>query len=167
MPAEGENAVEHLMRKLGMSKEQIAHNQESLRERGAQLGFIFDMDKREKIYNTFNAHRLLYWANSTDKALALKQAMFVAYFSEGKNIADHVTLKSLANEVGLDADRAQAVLESNEFGNEVRERENFYTSHGIHGVPAVIVNQRHLIEGAQPPEIYVQILQQLAAAPTR
>ena len=70
----------------------------------------------------------------------------------------------VAEQVGLDPVRAQEILESGEFAEEVREREQFYTSHGIHSVPAVIINDRHLISGGQPPEVFEQALRQIAAA---
>jgi predicted DsbA family dithiol-disulfide isomerase len=161
MGPEGENAIEHLVAKLRTSAEQIERNQQALITRGAELGFVFDMQKRERIYNTFDAHRLLHWANTQGKQRELKQALFAAYFTEGRNISDHEVLLELAINAGLDVARAKQILSTNEFSKEVREREQFYSSHGIHGVPAVIINDQHLIEGAQPVDVFERALRQI------
>ncbi|MDR7378800.1 putative DsbA family dithiol-disulfide isomerase [Rhodoferax ferrireducens] len=164
MAAEGEDTTEHLARKYGSTPEQAARNRETIRQRGAELGFTFNMDKRNRIYNTFDAHRLLHWAEIEGQQHALKQALFDAYFTQGQDPSSHTLLVQVAQQVGLDPARAQAILESGEFADEVREREQFYTSHGIHSVPAVIINDRHLISGGQPPEVFEQALRQIAAA---
>jgi predicted DsbA family dithiol-disulfide isomerase len=73
-------------------------------------------------------------------------------------------LVRLASEAGLDAGRAKEILSSNEYAGEVRERERFYQEHGIHAVPAVIVNDRHLIQGGQPTEVFEKALREIACA---
>ncbi|MGI9132703.1 MAG: DsbA family oxidoreductase [Rhodoferax sp.] len=163
MVAEGEDTAEHLARKYGSSPEQAAAVRESIRQRGAELGFTFDMGKRARIYNTFNAHRLLHWAHGQGRQLALKQALLKAYFTDGENPSDSATLVRLAAQVGLDAERAAQILASDEFAAEVRQQEQFYLQQGIHSVPAVIINERHLVSGGQPPEVFEQALRQIAA----
>jgi predicted DsbA family dithiol-disulfide isomerase len=165
MVAEGEDTTEHLAKKYGSTPEQAAAARENIRSRGAELGFTFNLDKRSRIYNTFDAHRLLHWAHlQTASQMALKQALLAAYFTNGENPSDHALLLRVVGEVGLDVARAKAILESNEYAAEVREQEHFYTSQGIHSVPAVIINDRHLISGGQPPEVFEQALRQIAAA---
>lgn len=166
MQPEGQNITEHLTQKYGSSPEQLQQASEAIRQRGAALGFEFSMDKRDRIYNTFDAHRLLHWAEVEGPAgsqHALKMALFSAYFTEGLSPASHEVLVEKASAVGLDPVRAQAVLASDEFAAEVREAEQFYTSHGIQSVPAIILNGKHLISGGQPPEVFEQALRQLAA----
>jgi predicted DsbA family dithiol-disulfide isomerase len=163
MVPEGEDIVEHLTHKYGSTPEQIAQNQESIRQRGAALGFSFSMDKRSRIYNTFDAHRLLHWAEPQGKQLALKEALLQAYFGRGENVSSHDVLARIAGEVGLDGTEARKLLESNRFAEEVREQEQFYQSQGIRAVPSVIINGRYLIQGGQPPEAFEQILRQVAA----
>ncbi len=111
---EGEDANEHLMHKYGMGEEQLEANRSAIRERAAALGFAFNMRKGSRIYNTFDAHRLLHWAGSENlgHALPLKQALLRAYFSDGENVADREVLARIAGTVGLDADAARRVLES-------------------------------------------------------
>jgi predicted DsbA family dithiol-disulfide isomerase len=167
--AEGEDVIEHVARKYGMSAEQVAKNGEGIRARGEQLGFTFDMTRRRRIWNTFDAHRLLHWAgledlhDNTAKQRALKHALLRAYFTEGENVGDHDALVAIAASVGLDAARAQEILASDLYAQEVCEREAFYTGNGISAVPSVIFNERHLIQGGQPVETFEQALRQFAA----
>lgn len=162
MAPEGEDVVEHITRKYGASAD-IGRSQEALKARGEALGFHFNFQKRGRIYNTFDAHRLLHWAEAEGKQHALKNALFNAYFTAGQDPSNHDVLVSVAGSVGLDEKRAREILASDEFAKEVRERERFYTQAGIHAVPAVIINDRHLIQGGQPPEVFEQALRQLAA----
>ena len=163
MAAEGEDTTEHLRNKYGSTPEQAAAIRETIRARGAELGFVFNLDKRSRIYNTFDAHRLLHWAHLEGCQLALKKALLKAYFTDGEDPSNHAVLLRLASEVGLDAVRAKAILEGDTFAAEVREQEQFYQRQGIHSVPAVVINDRHLISGGQPPEVFEQALRQLAA----
>lgn len=164
MPREGEDIIGHIARKYGSTADQVARNQEMIRARGAELGFVFDMSKRGRIYNTFDAHRLLHWAEQAGKQTDLKLALFGAYFTEGRDPSDHAVLEELAASVGLDRERARRILESDEFAAEVRAREKLYLDNGIHGVPAVILNNRYLIQGGQPVEVFERALRQAAAA---
>lgn len=162
MAPEGQDITEHLNEKYGSTPEQAAAARESIRARGEALGFTFNMDKRARIYNTFDAHRLLHWAEQEGKQMALKKALLKAYFTDGENPSDAALLVRVAGEVGLDRARAQAILESDTFAAEVRAQEKFYLGQGIHSVPAVIINDRHLISGGQPPEVFEQALRQIA-----
>jgi len=162
MPPEGEDITEHIAKKYGSTPEQSARNREMIRARGAEVGFTFDMQKRGRIYNTFDAHRLLHWAGNEGKQRELKMALFVAYFTEGKNPSDRAILVEVAAKVGLDAVRAGEILASDEFAKAVREHEQFYLTNGIHAVPSVVINNRHLIQGGQPAEVFERALRELA-----
>jgi predicted DsbA family dithiol-disulfide isomerase len=164
MAAGGEDIAEHIAHKYGASLQQFAQSQEMIRGRGAELGFRFDMDKRTRIYNTFDAHRLLHWAGLEGRQLELKQALFKAYFGEGADPSDHTLLAAVAAQVGLDPERAQDILASDRYAAEVRAREQHYRNLGINGVPAIIINDRHLIEGGQPVAVFEQALRQLSNA---
>ena len=163
---EGEDAIEHLQKKYGMPAGQLAANQDAIRQRGAALGFTFDMERRRNIYNTFDAHRLLYWAGEEGKQRELKHALLRAYFTEGRNVSDHATLVDIATGVGLPAERAREILVSGEYAEEVRTIEQFFQQHGIHAVPAVIIDQKHLISGGQPVEVFERALREIASAKT-
>ncbi len=164
MAPEGEDSTEHVARKYGSSVEQVMANREAIRARGAALGFTFNMDRRSRVYNTFDAHRLLHWAELEGRQLVLKQVLFRAYFTDGEDVGAHDTLQRLAAEAGLDAERARQILAGDEFANEVRAQEQFFQSRGIHSVPATIVNGQHLISGGQPPEAFEQALRQIVAS---
>jgi predicted DsbA family dithiol-disulfide isomerase len=164
MGAAGEDIAEHLRQKYGADPEQFERSREALRARGEELGFKFQMGKRNRIYNTFDAHRLLHWAELEGRQHALKEALFDAYFAAGKNPSDHELLANIAAEVGLDRARAGQILASQEYAQEVRERERFYLEHGIHAVPAVIFNERHLIQGGQPVDVFERAIRQIIAS---
>ena len=161
MPPEGEDIGEHIARKYGSTPEQMAQSREAIRARGEQLGFTFAMDKRGRIYNTFDAHRLLHWAALQGRQKELKMALFDAYFTQGQNPSSHEVLLKVAGDVGLDTVQAAEVLASNAYADEVRAQEQFYQQNGINSVPAVIINERHLISGGQPPEVFEQALRQI------
>ena len=167
MPAEGQDIGEHLAQKYGSTPEQSQRNREAIRARGAEVGFTFGMANRSRIYNTFDAHRLLHWAETeaqgTGLQRALKEALFTAYFTHGEDPSSHAVLARVAGEVGLNPQRAQEILGSDEYASSVREREKFYLDQGIHAVPAVIINDRHLISGGQPAEVFEQALRKIAA----
>jgi predicted DsbA family dithiol-disulfide isomerase len=165
MPVEGENAVEHLMRKYGRTAEEVAAGKAMQIARGEAIGFKFDLEKRTHFYNTFDAHRLLLWASQEGRQIALKRALLRAYFADGQNPSDHETLVRLAGEVGMDRARANEVLASAAFASEVRELETFYRERGINSVPAMVLNGRHLVSGSQSVEYYEQMLRQMAQAP--
>jgi predicted DsbA family dithiol-disulfide isomerase len=164
MKAEGQDIAEHITEKYGSTPAQLAQSQETIRQRGASVGFVFDMDKRSRIYNTFDAHRLLHWAEGqgAQQQLALKEKLLNAYFTQGLDPSNHDVLLDAAGEAGLDVQQARAVLESNVFADDVRQAEYYWQRAGIRSVPAVIVNERHLISGGQPPEVFEQALRQIA-----
>jgi predicted DsbA family dithiol-disulfide isomerase len=166
MPPGGQDTTEHLTQKYGSTPEQQAAIRENIRQRGASVGFTFRKEGRDRIYNTFNAHRLLHWAESQGegKQSALKKALLKAYFTDGESPESHDVLVRAAGSVGLDAARAWEILSGNEYADAVRERERFYTDHGIHSVPAIIINDRHLISGGQPVEVFEQALRQIAGS---
>ncbi len=165
MAPEGEDAMEHLQRKYGASPEQLAGTRAQLRERGAALGFTFG--DRSRVWNTFDAHRLLHWAGLEGPAgsqRALKHALLKAYHTDNLNPGAPELLLRVTGELGLDVARARQVLEGGEFAHAVRERENFYQRAGVSAVPSVIINDRHLIQGGQPAEVFEQALREIAAA---
>jgi predicted DsbA family dithiol-disulfide isomerase len=161
MPPEGEETGAYLTRKYGTSPEQQAQSRKNLRERGAAVGFAFG--ERPRVWNTFDAHRLLYWAGEQGRQRELKHALLDAYHTRGENPGAPAVLLRLAAEVGLDVERAGAILQSDEFAAAVREREAHFQRLGIHAVPAVIIDDRVLIQGGQPPEVFEQALRQVAA----
>ncbi len=163
-PPEGRDVAENLRSKYGMSEQQLAQNQEAIRARGAALGLVFEMHARSRTWNTFDAHRLLHWAKETrGDALALKRALFRAHFAEGRTISDREVLAELAATCRLDPLRAAALLSSDACAAQVRDAERHFQMRGVRSVPAVIIEDQHLISGGQPPEVFEQALRQIAA----
>jgi predicted DsbA family dithiol-disulfide isomerase len=160
MPAEGADTVQYLANKYGITPEQIARNQANIRQRGADVGFAFGA--RPRVWNTFDAHRLLHWAGLQGKQRELKHALLKAYHGEGRNPGAHDVLVELAGAVGLDAGAAREVLQSGRYADEVRAAEAQWQEAGIHSVPAIVINDRHLISGGQPPEVFERALRQIA-----
>lgn len=166
MGPEGEDVGEHLTKKYGSTPEQQAQIRDTIRARGAEVGFTFNPGGRGRIWNTFDAHRLLHWAaeeGAPGQQTLLKKALLAACHTRSEAMGHHEVLLACVAEAGLDGERVRAILASDEFAQEVRERQAFYTGNGIHSVPAVIVNQRHLISGGQPAAVFEQALRRIAA----
>ncbi|WP_010216427.1 DsbA family oxidoreductase [Sphingomonas sp. PAMC 26621] len=163
MGKDGQNIREHVAEKYGSTPEQSAASRTMIRDRAAELGFSMQMSETSRIYNTFDAHRLLHWAHIEGKQAALKNALFVAYFTDQQDPSDHDVLIATAAEAGLDPVRAAAILSSSEFADEVRTAEQLWQSRGISAVPAVVINDRYLISGGQPPEAFERALREIAA----
>jgi predicted DsbA family dithiol-disulfide isomerase len=165
MGPEGADAAEYLRAKYGLTEEQLANNQQNLRARGVAVGFEFG--PRKRVWNTFDAHRLLHWAGvegPRGSQRALKHALLAAYHTQGRNPGARDVLLELVAAVGLDPSRARAILSSDEFAPEVRATELRWQELGIRSVPAVVINNQHLIQGGQPPEVFEQALRQLSGA---
>lgn len=165
MPPEGEDLVEHLGKKYGSTAEQQSQMYQNIKARGAEVGFAFHPVGRGRIYNTFDAHRLLHWAEVTLSSQAqhrLKKALLNAYQGRGEKIDSHEVLLAIVQAEGFDVSQARSVLESDRYAKEVRDKEHFYTSAGIHSVPAVIINDKHLISGGQPAQVFANALRHIA-----
>ena len=164
MAPEGENIVEHIGRKYGATPEQSAANRVMIRERAAEVGFDMRMGDDSRIWNTFDAHRLLHWAHETapEKQEALKRALFTAHFTENRNITDARVLTEAAEAAGLDRAEAGEVLASGRYAQEVRGAEDLWRARGITSVPAVVVEGKYLISGGQPAAAFEEALRKIA-----
>ena len=163
MPAEGQNVVEHVAQKYGATPEQSAANRSAIHARAAEVGFLMKTGAESRIWNTFDAHRLLHWAGLEGRQAELKHALFDAHFTEGLNVSDPEVLAGVAERAGLDGAMAREVLGSGRYGEEVRTAERFWQRQGISAVPAVVINDRYLISGGQPAAAFEQALRTIAA----
>lgn len=163
MPRVGQNIVEHVAQKYGSTPQQAEANRTMIRDRAAELGFTMNGSAESRIYNTFDAHRLLHWAALHDRQASLKAALFVAYFTDQRDPSDHAVLADVAASVGLDDDEAANILASERFATDVRAAEQLWLSRGIHAVPAIVVDGKYLISGGQPPELFEDALRQIAS----
>ena len=164
MPPEGQRLVEYAAQKYGSTPQQLGERRAMVRERAAELGFTIALPPEEgRVYNTFDAHRLLHWAGQEGRQRELKLALFDAYFTQCLNPSDHDVLLDAVAEAGLDREAAAAVLSSDRFVVEVRQEEEAWRAKGINAVPAVIINGRYLISGGQPSEVFEQAIRKIAA----
>ena len=164
MPLGGQDAIEHLTEKYGLTVAQVQANQANIRAKALEAGFVFHPEGRKRVYNTFDAHRLLYWAAKEydlHKQAALKKEFLNTYFCLALNFDDQKNLLEAVTRAGLDHQRAQEILSGSEFTNEVREEKATYTKAGISSVPSIILNDQYLLQGAQPPESFVEAFEQL------
>jgi predicted DsbA family dithiol-disulfide isomerase len=167
MPPGGQDLDEHLTEKYGSTPEQRVEIRDTIRRRGEEVGFSFSAEGRGRIYNTLDSHRLLHWAKYTGRPgtqYALKKALLEAYQGRAENIESHEVLLAAVAKVGLPVGQARAILQSKEYETEVRALEEFYRRAGIHAVPAVIINDRHLISGGQPTDVFERALREIAVA---
>lgn len=164
MPAEGENIGDHIARKYGPeAAQQMASRREAIRARFAELGVVHNMGEDSRIYNTFDAHRLLHWAKTLGRQVELKHALLKAHFTDGKNVSDREVLVAAAASAGLGADEAREVLASGRYAEEVRAAEQLWVSRGIRSVPSIVINDKWLISGGQPVEYFERALREIAA----
>jgi predicted DsbA family dithiol-disulfide isomerase len=166
MGPEGEDVAEHLAKKYGSTPEQQEAARDNIRQRGAAVGFGFRKEGRGRIWNTFDAHRLLFWAGQQSAALqhALKRALLESYHGEGRNPSDADVLLDAVVRAGLDRDQAAAVLaDPDRHAADVRRQEAYWQNQGIRSVPAVVINGKYLVSGGQPPEVFEEALRKIAA----
>jgi predicted DsbA family dithiol-disulfide isomerase len=159
MRPEGEGIVDYIGRKYGRTPEQIEQTQATIRERGAREGFTFG--ERKRIYNTFDAHRLLHWARIEGRQLELKLALLRAYHGEGKDVSNADVLIEAAKSAGLDGERAREVLQSGDYADEVRTEERAFQELGIQSVPAIILDRKYLVSGGQPSEAFEEAIRKI------
>ena len=162
MPQEGQDITEHITQKYQISEQQAEQNRDVIKQRGLSVGYEFGNRGGGRIYNTFDAHRLLHWAKTQGKQTELKLALFDLYFKNSGNPSDHEQLMETAKSVGLDEAEAEKILSSDQFASDVRQLQQHYQSAGVQSVPAVIVNNKHLISGGQPAEVFQKALMQIA-----
>ena len=166
MPPGGQDVFEHLTQKYGKTVEQVRATQNEIKARAAAVGYPFHPEGRKHVYNTFNAHRLLHWAGLECGAQAqhrLKRELLVTYFQLAVDLDEPQNLLDAVNRAGLDSKRASDILATDEFAADVRAQQMKYTSMGIHSVPSIIINDKYLLQGAQPSEAFEEALRQVAA----
>ncbi|MGE5953326.1 MAG: DsbA family oxidoreductase [Qipengyuania vulgaris] len=170
MPADGEERTAHIARKYGRTMEQSKEVQGRMREAAEAAGVSLDYEGEEPapdamMWNTFAAHRLLTWAleeHGGDAQTRLKLALFESHFNHRRRIGEREVLLDVAEEAGLDRSAAAAALDSEDLARKTRVEERAAMEMNITGVPAMIVEGRFMIPGAQPPQAYVNALRRVA-----
>lgn len=162
MPEEGQEIVEHITQKYGISVEQSEQNRANIKQRGLDVGYEFGNRGGGRIYNTFDAHRLLDWAKIYNKQTELKLALFDLYFKQSGNPGNHEQLLEVAESIGLPVTEAKGVLDSDAYAQQVRAVQQQNQQMGISSVPAFIINKKYLISGGQPAQVFEKALQEIA-----
>ncbi|MFN8634885.1 MAG: DsbA family oxidoreductase [Chloroflexota bacterium] len=162
IPAEGMDRTEYRRVKFG-SAERASGMDDRLRETGRELGIELNFEKIERAPNTLNAHRLVWLASQKDRQIEMVDALFQAYFTDGRDVGDLATLVEVAASVGLDADDVRRFLESEEAVAEVEEELNVGRSLGIDGVPFFLLAEKYGVSGAQPADVLANVIERVVA----
>lgn len=161
MPVGGRDVFEYLTEKYGRTLAEVQASQENIYRRAADVGFAFHPEGRKRVYNTFNAHRLLHWAKEehcADAQVRLKKELFHTYFTLAINFDDQQNILDAVARSELPTKRAQEIINSDEFSQAVRDQEQKYMQLGINSVPAIIFNNQYLVQGGQAPEVFAKAL---------
>ncbi|MBJ7554975.1 DsbA family oxidoreductase [Marinomonas spartinae] len=161
MPAEGQAFQEHITEKYGITKEQSDQNRLQIKARGEEVDFDFNFNDESRMRNSFDAHRLLHWAEHEGKQAELKMALFKAHFTNNLDVSDYDVLAKLAAAVGLNSAAAKGILENDQYADDVRQKEAFWQQHGITSVPTIIINNKYAITGGQPAENFKQAIEDI------
>lgn len=158
MPVEGQNVQEHLMEKYGSTAEQQQESKQHMTEMGAEVGFTFDYFDEMRMANTLEAHVLLEYAKDFGKQTELKMCLTKAFFSERKDVSKREVLKQALLDVGLNAAEGMALLDNDEARYAVKSKEAHWQSLGVNSVPTIVFNNKSGVTGAQPVEVFKQVL---------
>lgn len=168
MPPEGEDVTEHLQRKYGRTPQEAAQVRQTIQQRAEAVGFPMRIDLRSRIWNTFDAHRLLHAAleEGPEVQRAVKMALLIAYFRDGRNPSARDVLLQAAQSARMDRAEAESVVDDpGRHAKGVSEAAAQWRQAGIRSVPAIVINRQHLISGGQPPEVFERALRQIIGAP--
>ena len=161
MGSEGQDRTEYIQQKYGLTPEQAQANRQNLIDRGLTVGYEFNFPDKGRVYNTFDAHRLLHWAQQFSLQTELKLALFDLYFKHEGDPSNQQQLLQCVEEVGLSVQGAEAVLTSDQYMEEVRADQALTERQGVTAVPAFIFNNQYLVSGGQPKEAFMNVLQEL------
>ena len=161
MGPEGLDRAKYIQKKYGLTPEQAQANRQNLIDRGLTVGYEFHFPENGRVYNTFDAHRLLHWAKQFSLQTQLKLALFDLYFKQAGDPSNHQALLKCVEEVGLSVPAAEAVLTSDQYVEEVHADQALSQSQGVTAVPAFIFNNKYLVSGGQPKEAFIDVLQEL------
>jgi predicted DsbA family dithiol-disulfide isomerase len=162
MPKEGLNRREYRIAKFGSWERSLALDAQ-VTEVGRAEGISFAFDKAARTPNTLDSHRLIHLADREGVQDAVVEALFRAYFTEGRDISHTRTLLDVVAGAGLDLDRAEAMLENNDGIGAIREAEQRAQAVGVQGVPFFLVNNETALSGAQDPSVFLAMFEQAGA----
>jgi predicted DsbA family dithiol-disulfide isomerase len=162
MPAEGVDKRSYLANRFG-GEDKLDAIHDRLRDLAKKAGVAMDPDKAERLPNTLDAHRLIHWAGLEGKQTAMVSALFRAYWRDGRDIGDPEELSDIAEEIGLDPKAIARLLATDADVDDLRARDADARSKGVSAVPTFLIAQQYVVSGAQPPEVWAQIIDELVA----
>lgn len=160
MPPEGMDRRAYLEGKFG-GKDGAAKAYAPVVEHAEAAGLNIDFEGMQRTPNTLDAHRLIHWAGIEGRQTAAVSALFKAYFVEARDIGDHEVLADIADSVGMDASVVARLLASDADRDDIVARDTHSRGMGINSVPTFIVDGRHAVPGAQPPELWAKVIAEL------
>jgi predicted DsbA family dithiol-disulfide isomerase len=163
MPPQGMARADYRARKFGA--ERAAALDANIEAVGAEEGIRFAFGRQSRTPNTRAAHMLIAHASERGRGGAMVDALFRAYFEEGRDIGVAAVLIDIASEAGLDQDEAAAALHDDSVRRMVMRAEGRAGELGISGVPFFIVERAYAVSGAQPTDAWIEGLRQIAARP--
>ncbi len=160
MPADGMDRRAYLEAKFG-GKEGAVQAYAPVVDHAEQAGLKINFEGIQRTPNTLNAHRLIHWAGIEQRQTPMVSALFKAYFVDGRDIGDPETLTAIAGEVGLDAAMTAELLNGDADADDIRARDAHARERGVTGVPTFILANQHVLTGAQPPELWAQVIEEV------
>ncbi len=151
------NLYDYLAERKGQSRAWSVQVHEQMSRSAKEIGLTYNFDKAV-VANSFDAHRFIQLAKTRGLGDQAEEKLFKAYFTDGKNIADHSTLIALGTEIGLESDSVKQMLETGAFAKEVELDIKTAAAIGVRGVPFFVINERYSISGAQPSESFLVAL---------
>lgn len=151
------NATQYLAEIKGWSYQEAESANNYVTEMAKGVGLNYQLNKAV-VANSFDAHRLIQYAKTQGKGDAAEERLFKAYFTEGKNTADHTVLLELGKEIGLDEAELKTVLSTDAFAKEVRQDVQEAEQIGVSGVPFFVLDRKFAVSGAQDPEVFLKSL---------
>lgn len=164
MPAGGMDRREYLETKFG-GRANALKVYGQIAQAAEESGLEIDFAAIERTPNTLDAHRLIHWAGIEGRQTAVVTALFKAYFQEGKDIEDPATLRAIAEGAEMDGDMIARLLASDADRADIIARDSHARQRGVNSVPTFIVANTHVVPGAQPPELWEQVIAELAGPP--
>lgn len=161
MPPDGMDRRAYLEGKFG-GKEGAVRAYAPVVETAQKAGLKIDFEGMKRTPNTLDAHRLIHWAGIEGRQTAAVSALFEAYFVEARDIGDHDVLADIADGIGMDAAVVRKLLNSDADMQDMRDRDNHSRSMGVNSVPTFIVANKHAVPGAQPPELWAKVIEELS-----